>query len=199
MDPLKNFSELTHHATVGKDFIIEMRKGDSGFGIMAPHGGGIEPGTAVVADAIAGDDHAYYAFKGIRPMDNRRLHIASTLFDEPRVLNLARQCHTIITIHGCREAKPVVYVGGRDDALKKRVGFHLMQIKIPVGNTVPTSLKGLHRQNLCNRGLSGKGVQLEISSPLRHELIGPGNWQHPQLTTKLACFAQAVRQALQEN
>ena len=199
MDRFKNFSELTHHAIAGKDFIIEMRTGKSGFGIMAPHGGGIEPGTAVVAEAIAGGDHAYYAFKGIRPRDNGRLHIASSRFDEPRAMNLARHCHTIITIHGCREAKPVVYVGGRNDALKKKVCFHLMQIKIPVGNAIPGSLKGVHRQNLCNRGVGGKGVQLEISGRLRRQLIGPGGWQHPRLTPQLTYFSKAVQQALRKS
>jgi phage replication-related protein YjqB (UPF0714/DUF867 family) len=197
MGRFNKFSDLARHALAGKDFIIEMRDGNSGFGILAPHGGGIEPGTAAVADAIAGRDHAYYAFKGIRPSRNRFLHIASSRFDEPGALSLVHRCHTIITIHGCREGAPMVYVGGRHDALKKKVGFNLMLMNIPVSPAVPGPLKGLHRMNLCNRGRSGKGVQLEISSGLRRHLTRQAQGGAPSANIPLAAFANAVRQALQ--
>ena len=39
-----NFAELTRFARPGRDFLIEHRNGTSGLAIMAPHGGGIEPG-----------------------------------------------------------------------------------------------------------------------------------------------------------
>ncbi len=196
MEHFKNFSELERHAQAGKDFTIEMRKGDSGIGIMAPHGGGIEPGTDAVANAIAGNDHAYYAFKGIRPKHNYRLHIPSSRFDEPCAMTFVRQCHTVITIHGCRETDPVVYVGGRNHGLKEKVVIHLKQIEIPVGNTIPRPIKGLHRNNLCNRGVNGKGVQIEISSGLRRQFIGTKGRQHRR-GAQLISFAEAVRQALQ--
>jgi phage replication-related protein YjqB (UPF0714/DUF867 family) len=198
MGGYQNFSHLARHALAGKDFIIEMRQGSSGFGIMAPHGGRIEPGTAAVADAIAGQDHAYYAFKGIRPSGNRRLHIASSRFDEPGALILARRCHTVVTIHGCRQAAPMVYVGGRNDALKKQVGFHLMRMNIPVSPAVPKPFKGIHRMNLCNLGWNGEGVQLEISSGLREQLTGQAKRRSPCPNAPLPLFADAVRQALQE-
>lgn len=196
MDRFNNFSELAHHAKNGKDFIVEMRKGKSGFAIMAPHGGGIEPGTAFVANAIAGKDHFYYAFKGIRPKNNTPLHIASSRFDEPIAMGLVRQCHTIITIHGCRDAASVVYVGGKNDVLNRKVSTELKNIKISVRKAARTSIKGIHRHNLCNRGKGGQGVQLEISSSLRHALIGKGGWKNPRLTPHLRAFAQAVRKAL---
>lgn len=196
MDRFQNFSELAHHAKAGKDFVIEMREGNSGFAIMAPHGGGIEPGTAFVANAIAGTDHFYYAFKGIRPKDNTRLHIASSRFDEPIAMDLAQKCHTVITIHGCRDATSVVYVGGKNDVLKKNVSLNIERIKISVREAARTSIKGVHKHNLCNRGVGGQGVQLELSSRLRHWLIGPGGWQFPRRTPQLSAFAQAVRRGL---
>lgn len=196
MDRFQNFSELKQYAKDSKDFIIEMRNGKSGFAIMAPHGGGIEPGTDAVADAIAGKDHFYYAFKGIRPKNNTPLHIASSRFDEPVAKGMVRQCHTIITIHGCRDATPVVYVGGKNDVLKNKVSLHLRNIEIPVQDAVRDSIRGVHPQNLCNRGKGGQGVQLEISSQLRHLFIGQGGWQSPRLTPQLRAFAKAVRKAL---
>jgi len=33
---------------------------------MAPHGGGIEPGTIDIADAIARSEYTFYAFQGIK-------------------------------------------------------------------------------------------------------------------------------------
>lgn len=196
MDRFRNFSELTCHAKAGKDFVIEVRKGKSGFAIMAPHGGGIEPGTAIVADTIAGTDHAYYAFKGIRPRLNGWLHIASSRFDEPQAMKLIHHCHTIITIHGCRAAEAVVYVGGRDEILKKAFTVNLAKKKIPVSDAPKASIKGIHRHNLCNRGTRGQGVQLEISDQLRRRLIGPGGRQQPRLTQLLKSFANAIRSAL---
>jgi phage replication-related protein YjqB (UPF0714/DUF867 family) len=196
MDRFRNFSELTQYAKDGKDFIIEMRKGKSGFAIMAPHGGGIEPGTDFVADAIAGKDHAYYAFKGIRPNNNTPLHIASSRFDEPVAMGLVRQCHTIITIHGCRDAGSVVYVGGKHDVLKQKISHNLRRIRITVCEAMRASIKGRHQHNLCNRGKGAQGAQLEISSILRRRLIEKGGWKKPRLTPQLKAFAKAVRIAL---
>jgi phage replication-related protein YjqB (UPF0714/DUF867 family) len=51
--------------------------------VIAPHGGGIEPGTSELATAIAGDDFSLYLFEGLKSAGNGELHITSTNFDEP--------------------------------------------------------------------------------------------------------------------
>lgn len=163
---------------------------------MAPHGGGIEAGTARIASAIAGNDHAFYAFKGIRPQNNFQLHIASHCFDEPRAINLASSSHTIITIHGCKDKIPLVYIGGRDQRLREKIILYLKKIGVITKDPPSPSLGGMHDLNLCNRGLRGKGVQIEISASLRKQLIGAGGWKRARNTSQMETFAKAIRQTL---
>ena len=170
MDRFKNFQELCRHAVEGRDFRIEMRSGKSNLAVMAPHGGAIEPGTDVLADAIAGTEHAFYAFKGKRIRNNTELHIASERFDEPRALAVARMAHTIITVHGCRGNGTEIYVGGLAADLAGDIIKALKKTGFAASGATRSSLAGVHRLNLCNRGRSRKGVQLELSSRLRRQL-----------------------------
>lgn len=196
VDQYANFAELKRHAVQGRDFLIEVRRGTSGFAVMAPHGGGIEPGTAVIAAAIAGRNHSYYAFKGIRPRNNGLLHIASERFDEPKAVKISRSVHTVITIHGCRGIRSRVWIGGLDQPLKTTIIDRLNAIGFQADNSSNPALRGIHRNNLCNRGRRAKGVQLEISSGLRRVLVGSNDWQAARQTEKLKRFARAVRSAL---
>ena len=59
MDTYANFAELEKHEQAGKDYLIVYRKADSKFCILAPHGGGIEPATSTIADAIASGDREW--------------------------------------------------------------------------------------------------------------------------------------------
>lgn len=195
MNRFPNFAVLSRHARENLDFTVETLKRRSGYAIMAPHGGGIEPGTALTAAAIAGSDHTYYAFKGIRSRHNRQLHISSECFDEPRALALALASHTVITVHGCSGSRPVVYTGGRDASLRRQVVSRLAKIGIFVDDSPPISLGGLNRYNLCNRGCLGKGLQLEISAGLRRRLVE----RRIPPTPYLKLFARAIRQALNDH
>ena len=47
------------------DYLIETHTGYSGIAVMAPHGGGIEPGTASIARHLADPHHTYWSFRGI--------------------------------------------------------------------------------------------------------------------------------------
>jgi phage replication-related protein YjqB (UPF0714/DUF867 family) len=63
---------------------------ESRIAIIAPHGGGIEPGSSTIARAIAGEDINMYLFEGIKvAKGNAIVHIASHHFDEPRCLGEA--------------------------------------------------------------------------------------------------------------
>ena len=61
-----NFGELVQNEKADEDYTILYREVDSQVAIIAPHGGGIEPGTIDIADAIAGCDFTFYAFKGLK-------------------------------------------------------------------------------------------------------------------------------------
>ena len=83
MTPYRSFRELARREPKEGAYLIEYRRGASGIAVMAIHGGGIEPGTTEIAEAVAGRDHSFYSFTGIKPEGNWRLHISSRLFDEP--------------------------------------------------------------------------------------------------------------------
>ena len=52
-DKYRNFDQLSRNESSGIDFRILVRRARTAFAIVAPHGGGIEPGTSEIADSIA--------------------------------------------------------------------------------------------------------------------------------------------------
>ena len=80
----KSFAELNTVEKNGLAFRLKVKNRKTSFVVIAPHGGGIEPGTSEIANAIAGLNYSLYTFDGIRLSGNELLHITSTLFDEPR-------------------------------------------------------------------------------------------------------------------
>jgi hypothetical protein len=100
---------------------------DSGVAHIAVHGGGIEVGTAEVADAVAAaNGHDYYAFVGLRSSGNNELHITSVYFDEPMCVELQRASRQTISYHGCAGGGVMVHLGGGDEELKLHVGRALV-------------------------------------------------------------------------
>ena len=171
MDPYRHFGQLQQHEQEGRDYTILHRVGSSGILLMAPHGGGIEPGTGDIADAVADQHHSFYCFKGIKKQGNRVLHIASNRFDEPLAMTMIRAATRVVTIHGCRDVEPIVWVGGRDLRQGDSIIHSLQAARIPAQRCDRPGLRGLHPHNVCNRGRSSAGVQLEISFGLRHMLF----------------------------
>ncbi|MBW1647275.1 MAG: GNAT family N-acetyltransferase [Deltaproteobacteria bacterium] len=165
------FAELCRHEQEGTDFVILTKASAASLLVMAPHGGGIEPGTVDLAHAIAGDDHAFYAFKGIKASGNAALHITSNRFDEPRALRMARRAEWVLTIHGCREPGAVIFVGGRDGNRRQAIGRALQEAGFDARESERPGLRGINPNNICNRGYSGRGVQLELSDGLRRQMF----------------------------
>ena len=166
MTHYQNYGQLRRCEKEGTDYQIRFQERSSGILIMAPHGGCIEPGTTEIAHAAAGKEHSIYCFEGIKDRDNNTLHITSTHFDEPIGLKLAGKARSILALHGCRDDNPVIYLGGKDGILLKEIRNTLEETGIPVGEN--PRFPGRHPNNICNRGLRGEGVQMEISLALRH-------------------------------
>ncbi len=163
----KSFFELKQKEQYGVDYVIQFRKGPSGILLMAPHGGGIEPGTFDIADSIADGKHSFYCFKGIKKFGNKALHIAAHRFDEPECKKIAAGSSVVVAIHGCSETEPVIVVGGRDKVLKIRLSEALCRMGIVVHENPRPEIKGISSANVCNRGKTGQGVQLEFSRGIR--------------------------------
>ncbi len=106
-----SFEELIKHEAINIDYRIRVRHGTSGIAVMAIHGGGIEPGTTEIAESLAADKHTFYTFSGIKAAHNSRLYIPSQKFDDPLGVETARNADTVVTIHGCRDMRKIVYLG----------------------------------------------------------------------------------------
>lgn len=132
-------------------------------GIIAIHGGNIEPGTEEIAKNIAGANLPIY-------INNSGKHIESITFDNPEIEKFLMDKDIIVSIHGEKDAEnSFAMIGGLDLYLKSKIESKLktnFEIKEP-----PENLNGNNPDNICNKGKSGKGIQIEISRKLRNELL----------------------------
>jgi phage replication-related protein YjqB (UPF0714/DUF867 family) len=189
-DRYASFSALSRHEREGVDYAIVSEDRHSPVAVIAPHGGYIEPGTTEIARAIAGDRLSFYSFVGLRPgRPHGDLHITSRLFDEPRCLALLAHSEVAIAVHGRTDIDDplLVYLGGLDTALRDRLRETLATKGFEARHDAQR-YPGLHARNVCNRGRSGRGVQMELPRSLRR-----------RLTADPAClrlFSDAVRAAL---
>lgn len=170
-DFYSNFSELQSHELEGQDYQIITSRNWHRVLIISPHGGKIEYYTSQIAKWIADEDFAYYSFEGIKDGDNRKLHITSHNFDEPTVLQALQEAQTVLTIHGHKNAiDEFLMIGGLDSTfgteLRVALQYHGFIVK-----ESEQGYRGERNTNICNRGCTGKGVQLEISFALRKRVF----------------------------
>jgi phage replication-related protein YjqB (UPF0714/DUF867 family) len=198
-DRYANFHALSRAESAGIDYRIQLVRAQPEFALVAPHGGGIEPGTSELAGAIAGERFSSYSFEGLKRSDNSDLHITSTRFDEPLCLALIAPSEIVVTLHGAagEAGDEAVFVGGLDALLGDEIGTALTASGFHVRPQDDPDLQGLEPCNLCNRGRSAQGVQLELSLALRttmfQSLTREGR-QYPQ--APFEAFVRAVSQTL---
>lgn len=185
----RSFQELKDQEVEGRDFRIRTDLRDSSVLVMAPHGGKIEPGTTEIAEAIAGMDLSFYSFEGLKTEGNSVFHIESHLYNEPRALQAISKAHVVVTVHGQIDQKDeFVMIGGLHTQLGSEIKRQLeasgFQTRSPT-----KGLSGTDQKNICNRGISRRGVQLEMSRKVRDLLR-----TNPD---RLRAFANAVRKAIE--
>lgn len=198
MDRYPDFENLRNSEHLATDYRIRWRIGGSGIAILAIHGGGIEPGTSRLADAIAGADHSFYSFEGIKLAGNRVLHITSSRFDEPTAVEIARQTNMIISIHGSAIPEPAIHLGGLDLDVLARIRRELGDAGFLAVKDADRRFRGTDHKNICNLCRRGMGAQIEISRGLRaamfKDLSPGGSRRHTPVFTR---FTAAVRRAIQ--
>jgi phage replication-related protein YjqB (UPF0714/DUF867 family) len=186
-DDFRCYDDLARHYVEGVDYAVQVISRErSPVAVLAPHGGRIEGRTSEIARLIAGDEHRLYLFEGLRTSGDNFdcLHLSSHRFDEPRALDLISCCDTVVAVHGYAASGPDVLLGGLNERLKRRVAHAIAGIGLSClsdGHRFP----GRDPRNICNRGRSGEGVQLELSEDLRKS----GDWQG---------LAAAIRAVLDE-
>ncbi len=180
----RSFADLAAAYERDRDYRIVLRQHSSAaVAVVAPHGGSIEAHTSDIARDIAGQDFNLYLFEGLLKAGNfAALHLSSALFDEPTCLSLLAHCRQVVSVHGCGHAGEVVLLGGRDGGLREAIASRLRAEGVDCSDA-PAGLDAMDPRNVCNRGRSGAGVQLELSLELR-------------CSPRRALLVRAVREAL---
>jgi len=187
--------------------------------IIAPHGGGIEPGTSELCLAVAGYHPAtlavppgtgftydYWMFEGLRASDNRELHVTSTHCDDGVAVSLCAGALNVLALHGCTSSQAglpddaqAVLVGGRNAILKQHLLGEFAAAGLGAVDAVDLdSLNGDEPANIANRTLLGMGGHLELTGPLRSAMFGVNTRpQRKDTTTQVFWgFVAACRNAL---
>ena len=201
MGKYSTYGQLRRCERHGVDYRIHTRKGGSGIAVIAPHGGGIEPGTMETAAEVAGNEHSFYCFEGLKTRGNSDLHISSISFDEPSLLHILRNAELVIAIHGCGSEDEAVYIGGLHSDLKQRIYYALTRAGFTAKQSLKPLLQGKSAQNICNMGKTGAGVQLELSRGLRRQMFADviGSQDRSQNTEVFHTLVSALRKTLAEN
>ena len=174
-------------------------------GILALHGGGIEPGTEAIARFVARETGAsLYIYAGRLPRKNLRLHRPSPYHDSELTTALRRfldHVQLAISIHGHGRAEETVFLGGLNHALAARlaeVAWGALPrygwISDPVA--IPLGLRGRHPRNVVNLP-PDRGVQIELPRSLRGTRTG-AEGRPPEPTGDALVFAQVLSDLVKE-
>jgi len=195
-DKYSNFTELASNEQEGRDYRRLMERRSSKIAIIAPHGGGIEPGTSEITKALAGNEFSLYCFEGCKPRENETLHITSIHFDEPTCMQLVERSQIVVAVHACASEHEVAYVGGLEEHLKAQVIEALRSAEFEAQEDV-SDHSGRDIRNICNRGISGRGLQIEIAEGLRRVMFeGLKRHERENKTPLFDKFVAAVREVL---
>ncbi len=157
-----------------ESFHIECVNRRSSFLIFSPHGGGIEQGTSEICKHIANNAYSFYLFEG-KGNNCGKLHITSANFDEPKLIEMLSRHKFAISIHGMTNKMQAisgvdVFLGGLNQDLIQNTTKILREYYFGTRNNLEnpgSPLSGMAIENITNKCLSGKGMQIEISEYLR--------------------------------
>jgi phage replication-related protein YjqB (UPF0714/DUF867 family) len=196
MDKYQSFDQLKKNEP-SDAYAIDVRPRSLKYVIIAPHGGGIEPGTTEIARHIAGDLFSYFSFSGTKITGNKELHISSDRYDEPAARELVESSDIAITIHGAKGDSQNIYIGGLNDKLISAMSVALREAGFPVSRSVPSNLSGRGPNNICNVCKTKQGVQIEISNGLRKSMFkGMHSTGRTERTEMFEKFVQVIRKVL---
>jgi len=198
MDKYSSFQQLKDSESC---YSVVTENRNTVIAVYAPHGGGIDLGSSEIAEDIAKEDFSIYHFQGTKSRGNRDLHLASEKFDEPEALQLAEGTEIILAIHSCDNQSDKIYIGGLHDNLRGEIDKALKRSGFLTTLTPPAKLAGRHPKNICNRGRSGAGVQLEICKGLRSKMFGDLNTREGRkIKQEIFCrFCEAINAALKNH
>ncbi|WP_018608177.1 poly-gamma-glutamate hydrolase family protein [Uliginosibacterium gangwonense] len=191
-DKYANFAQLVSSEPEGSYRIALCQRG-SAIALIAPHAGRIGVGISEICRSVAGKDLTYYLFEGCKPDNNADLHISSSRFDEPQGLEVAKSAQIVATIIHCRSGRELfINVGGLASQLVYTTTDILRRGGYAVGRHIKPALRGLDQGDICNRGSTGQGLQLELSHGLRRKLIADADEMERFSTVLRAAFRKHI-------
>ncbi|MFD8088978.1 poly-gamma-glutamate hydrolase family protein [Streptomyces malaysiensis] len=167
-DKYANWAELKAAEVAGTDYQVISQPNSSDTSHIAIHGGGIEGGSGELAKAVgAALGHQIYVMEALKSANNSDLHITSTHFDEPLCVAMQNTVHRTVSYHGASGDTAITYLGGMDTTLRNAIGSALTAAGFTVSYNAAEEIAGTNPENICNRNLSGAGVQLEMTTAQR--------------------------------
>ncbi len=158
-----SLDELKRHLVRDQHYRVRIFDRRSPVTIIAPHGGFIEAGTSHLAEAIAGLEHNLFDFQGLRQERPWELHVTSTKFRHPYLVDMLSRSQFALSVHSMgTEGNGTILVGGLHGELKDSVYKALCQAGFPV-TTKATRYRGVHPKNIVNLA-QNKGVQIELTT-----------------------------------
>lgn len=163
----------------------ELHDGNVGrVGIMAFHGGSLEVGTDLIAEAVAQQSGA--SLYTVTQPPELTWHIPSKLFDparSPKLAGFLDHVDTVVTVHGYGrpDRLTTLLLGGRNRELAAHLAGRL-QPALPEYtiehdlDAIPVELRGQHPDNPVNLP-AAQGVQIELPPRVRGQ--GPFWSDHP--------------------
>ena len=154
----------------------------SSLGLMAVHGGGIEPGTEAIARYVSFHTGAsLYVYAGRRPSGNLSLHRPShtgKLEERFLVKRFLRHVNSAISVHGHSRDQNYAYVGGLHQTMGQQFVI-LAQTTLPKyewisdPKIIPQGIRGRNPKNIVNLP-PDQGMQLELPRGLRQTKVAFG-------------------------
>lgn len=151
----------------------------SSLGLLAVHGGGIEPGTEEIARYVSFHTGAsLYVYAGRRPSGNLSLHRAShtsKLEERFLVKRFLQHVNRAISVHGHGRDQNYAYVGGLDQTMRQQF-VTLAQATLPKyawtadPEIIPQGIGGRNPKNIVNLP-ADQGMQLELPKGLRQTKV----------------------------
>ena len=160
----------------------------SSLGLMAMHGGGIEPGTEEIARFVSINTGAsLYVYAGRLPAGNLSLHRpshSSKLEERFLVKRFLEHVSSAISLHGHGRDQKFAYVGGLHQSMGQRF-VAIAQESLPKyewisdPEMIPQGIGGLNPKNIVNLP-PDQGMQLELPRGLRQtKLASDGKLLEP--------------------
>jgi len=156
------------------DGVVEDVVLGSPVGVMAYHGGDLELGTDLIADAVAARTGA--SLYAVRQPDGMQRHVPSVRFrphHSERLAAFVEHVEVVVTLHGYgrRTMFRTLLLGGRNRDAASTVAVCLRAALpgyevIDDLDDIPPELRGLHRHNPVNLPRR-RGVQVELPPRVR--------------------------------